>query len=601
MASLEELGINIPANNPSMEALINAQFISQTTPPGYEPINNYEQSLIDNQNILNSPAEIGAQGINALYPGIGQDINVGSTSTQTFGAGNVYVPTGDIMATDPMLARRKAIDDAAKQRASEIKPFNFIKPPQITDKRFQEQITSKAESFHNEAWQEAVNKFGPENAATILKDPNSELGRKYQMGLHNLEDLASNFNQHTDLLAQMRTNIDAGKKTYLPETMRYLKDYEGMLGDFENGEVLSSKNLNLQYNKLQGHRAVEDYIQEPGFLKDIQGKISESFRVNDKGEYYDLRTNKKVDFDEPVKQVAKSLAETVFAPAIADGYTTEDFIFKAIKARKPNEQTLTGSINEKSTDAIDRANETNVPSLSANGVFVPYQNTEEGKGVVSIKNWNNTGDVIFRSLADYNMSVLGGKSSIYVRGKDKELSKVDVNTLNLDNIQIFDDSKKVKQIPGSSKVQLGEMSLLDDGTLVQKAKVFRPKTILVDKDGNEIEPFKIVDGKKVVNKGSNIETFEVTDELILLQDNKGEGKSIISAVKSHMGKNTEAIKNYDEAVEKMENIRTKELGSKTSTSNTNKPLSESDFNEEWSKLKKGEKLVGPDGKTYTKS
>lgn len=570
MADQDFSQLNIlPENNPGVESLVDAAFINQYTPPGYEnkQIGGYEQNLIDNQNKLNAPAEIGPQGMAALYPGIGQDINVGNYSGSIVGSNSIYVPTGDIMAIDPMLARRKAIDDAAKNRAAQLQSFNYIKPPQVTDKRFQQQITNRAETFHNEAWQEAVNKYGFENAATILKDPNSDLGRKYQMGLHNLEDLATNFNQHTDLLAQMRANIDAGKKTYLPETLKYLRDYEGMLGNFENGEVLSSQNLSQQYNKLQGHRAVEDYIQEPGFLKDIQGKISESFRVNDKGEYYDLRTNKKVDFDQPVREVARSLAETVFAPAIADGYTTEDFIFKAIKARKPNEQTLSGSINEKSTDAINRARETNVPSLSSNGVFVPYQNTEEGKGVVSINNYNNTGQVTFRALADYNMSVLGKKEPIYVRNAEGELSKIDFNGLNLDNIQIFDDNKKVKQIPGSSKVQLGEMTLLDDGTLVQKAKVARPKTITVKGKAGE--------GSK------KVETFEVTDELILLQDEKGEGKSIISAIKSHMGKNTEAIKNYDEAVEKMENIRTKELGSKSSI-NQNKP-----------------KTVVQDGYTYT--
>ena len=65
-----------------------------------------------------------------------------------------------------------------------------------------------------------------------------------------------------------------------------------------------------------------------------------------------------------------------------------------------------------------------------------------------------------------------------------------------------------------------------------------------------------------------------------------------------LGANKGAGYNTQFAIETLRNAQPKE---KVNNTQNTKQISSKDFNAKWSKLKSGEKLVGPDGKTYTKS
>ena len=70
-------------------------------------------------------AQIGDPGQAALFPGLNQSINVGSSSGQIIGSRPIFVPTGNVQAVGAQLERRKA-QAIADQKKAEL--FRFERP-----------------------------------------------------------------------------------------------------------------------------------------------------------------------------------------------------------------------------------------------------------------------------------------------------------------------------------------------------------------------------------------------------------------------------------------------------------------------------------------
>ena len=209
-------------NNPNISSEITQSVIDQTTPQGFIEDDSgrdpYSQQLIDNVNAQHTVAPIGAQGA-AMYPGLKHNINVGTQSGSIIGSQGVYVPGGNIMAMDPVLERRKAIDDAAKARAKAIKPFEYGDPTKLKDARFQETSNKLYYDGVNRMMDAAKEKYG-KDFSVVLQDQSTKEGREFVQFAANHEFINREMDQITNLFAEIDKGLESGDLAYTDETLK---------------------------------------------------------------------------------------------------------------------------------------------------------------------------------------------------------------------------------------------------------------------------------------------------------------------------------------------------------------------------------------------
>lgn len=561
---IQQVPIDLPVNNPTAESYMDVNQISTATPEGYVP-SEYEKEAMKALDAQYAPKEIGVQGQAALYPGLGHNINVGGYSGSIIGSGNIYVPGGDIMAIDPILARRKAIDDAAKLRAAELtKPFEYQKPKTFKDPRFQQKMDESVFKFQDEMIKQAKESYG-QNWRSMLKDQSTELGGKMVRGLNNFETIISN----TDAITNMVAAIDTGlkdKSIYLtPEQSKTYNEYKNMIGNFEDYDKLTKSDFEQLHSTLIGARDFNDYLNKSGILTKLEGEVSSSFGVNDKGEYYKLSTNEKTSYKDIIDELTKSLVGTTFSNEIANGTYTEAQIKEAIGARLKDQIKNTGSIQQKNEAAVGRANEEKVPELTS-GAVVEYGQGQEG--VTKTPRYDKNGNIlpgyenVYKTRADFNMKITGPKNDILVRNTKGELVKQNFNGLKLNDVVILDDYGNPKTLAGGHYVQLGEQSVLANGDVVQKVTIARPTTTT----------------QKVGDDEFSQQTFLIQDEYILLEKG-GKGTSMFTDIKTQM-KNKDAVNNYEKGYKKMQTIANgvrNPSGTQPSTQSTVQSIKRSDI------------------------
>ena len=491
-------------NNPTIESQIDQATIAQTIPSGYEPIqpDPYSQQIVDAYNSQFTPKETGMLGGNALYPGAGFDINVGTYGGQVVGSNPIFVPGGNIMAIDPVLARRKALDDAARLRASSIKPFTYKEPYRLKDARFQRSLSDQTEAFATQKIREAQQKYG-KDFGVVLSDQSTPEGREFLQGMANYETLGRNFDQITDLMAGIEQGLQDKDKVYTEDTKKLFNDFKTLAGNFAQGDVDGSVDLAGMYDKLRGMRSFEDYIQTDGFLKDFQGRINQSFYVNEAGDYFRTGTTKKVEYSDAINEVVDSLAERDFQPEIQSGIYTKDYLKRAIRARLKDQKISDGSISQKTeaTRGAEQIEEIPDPNTSINF----YQKDKLGSADIPRydENGNRTGTINLGALVESQMRIVGSEKSIYERTPDGKLKETKTKGIPLSNIQVVTGKGKSKEVPGNVYAELGELLKLEDGTIVQKARYTMPtkgkvKDPLGDK---EFDAFTFEDGYIVLEKG----------------------------------------------------------------------------------------------------
>ena len=546
-------------NNPDITSEINQNVINQTTPQGFveDPnaaamnqgldVDPYSQQLIDNLETQYAPAAIGPQGA-GLYPGIGHNINVGSVSGSQIGAGNIYVPGGNIRAVDPILARRKAIDDAAKARAATIKPFEYADPMKLKDARFQETFNKSYNQAATDMIEKAKAKYG-KDFSVVLKDQGTREGREFAQTLSNYEYLGRNQDQITDKMAEIEANLETGDIEYTKETLKELNDFQNLLGNFEKGDVFKSKDLQQAYEKLEGAIGVENYIQRPGFLTNIMGKVTQSPYDVDKGEFYKSGTIQATKYKESLKQVAKSLAEGPLARAVEIGTTTEDKIFETLDSRFKDEYKKTGTLQQKS--AATRAGQTE-EVIAGSDLDNKYSKEAPGSGEMFTYNPDGTRKVDangnpvtfdIKPLMDAQMTIKDKKRTITERLPNGKTQETEFSGVPLENVQVLTPDGVIT-IPGKSYAEMSEASKLADGSIVQKARIAIPtKQNVLNAEGENVLN---AEGKNVT-----MDTYSFQDMPIVLQHSNGKGTGARTEIKSKL-KSDDSRKSYDNAMDRLE-------------------------------------------------
>ena len=542
----------LPQNNPDISTFIDQATIKGFMPDGFTERSSYEQELINNQNLLNQPNEIGPQGSAALYPGLSQGINVGTTSGSIIGSHGVYVPSGDILPMDPILARRKAVDDAAKRRASEIKPFEYRKPLDLKDSRFQGNFNQSVFDFQDKAIKEAQNKYGID-FAKHLKDPGTKEGRKFIQGMANFETMGKNFDQIVDLIAEMDKGLQDKTKVYTPETMKLYNDFKGLVGNFEDGDIMGSIDLQTHLQKFQGHRSFEDYIQTDNFLKDFNGRISQSFTLYDKENYYRTGTTKKVEFEDAINEVVNSLAERDFAPEIASGIYDKAYLKKTIRARLEDSNITTGGITKKSDQEIEKNEGTQINAWEDNR---QDYNPEDPKSQI-LFTYDAKGNRLERQnevrvVEDFNMKHDGGVTTKINERLDGKIQTQDFKGVPISGLEVLGNDYKSETIPGNSLASFNTMSRTNWGDIIIMANVAVPTRQTA----------------KTMDEDVGFDSYTTQSRaVILFKGGKGTGmKAKIAATIKNDKAREEFERGYDHLIE-----RTKSKESKPKPSTESKP------------------------------
>ncbi len=524
-------------NNPDISSEINTAVLGGTNVDGYQDAGQPDpnsQMAIDQFNAQFTPSPIGAQGA-SLYPGAGHNINVGNYSGSIVGSNPIFVPGGNVAAINPLLARQKAIDDAAKARAAALKPFDYGKPMELADARFQQKFNDTYYNRANQLVQDAKQKYGKE-FSVVLQDPTTREGNEFRQEMANFEVLGKNFNQIVDLMAGVQAGLESGELNYSKNTMKLYDDFQNLVGNFEKGDVFKTGDLKTMYDQLKGHISLENYIQRSGFLDNIMGQVTQSPYDVDKGEFYKYGTVERTRYEKSLRQVAQSLAQGDFKYPILRGDLTEDDIFKALDSRFKDSVKTTGTLQQK-TESTRGAEEqkAQIPDLNSINLF-SKENPGSGKFFTYDKEGKRTGEFNVRPLADYQMSIPGTKKSIYERDPETgKVAKIDFNGIKLDNVQFLTEKGK-EAIPGKVFAQLGEMTKLEDGTIVQKATVAVPTTTKT---------------KDEFNKDVFVDTYTVQDRMIVIYS-KDKGTGTKTEVLSNI-KDEKARENYEAAFDKLKN------------------------------------------------
>lgn len=532
-------------NNPTIASEITQNVINQTTPQGFKEdpnagiqpgvgVDPYSQQLIQNLDTQYAPAAIGPQGA-GLYPGLKHNINVGGVSGSQIGSGNIYVPGANIMAIDPVLARRKAVDDAAKARAAAIKPFDYGDPYKLKDARFQQKFQDAYYNRANVLVDEAKEKYG-KDFSTVLQNRNTPEGRKFVQEMANFEVLGREFDQITDLVADMDIGLQTKEKEYTPETLKLKRDFENLVGNFEQGDIFNSRDLNSMYNKLKGHRSFENYIQEGQFLNQIGG-ISKQFSYDkDKGEYYKVGTTETVKFGEAIKEVVDSLETTVFANEIAEGVYDRKYMENAIKARLKDSIKQTGTITKKSAGQIqdeqvsaqgqtfDQAREDNNYTYNEDGTLSTSQAAP--------------GQVHYR----HDVNLTGKPNKITVKNPDGTIKTIpaqgipltQAKFLNGDRTQDFEETAYSRVTGISTVTRGGKKYVVANTSTIAPAKISYKKT----SEGWEEIPaqeWKTLTPKKRDSGKYKRETAyrEVQVPVVLIDEN-GQETGTYNEIKEHL-------------------------------------------------------------------
>lgn len=321
---------------------------AQLIPGGPDP---YSQSVIDAYNAQFAPQAIGPQGSAALYPGLSLPEAMGNYSGSIVGSNTLFAPAGGVMAIDPVLARRKAIEDAARARASSLVPFQPEEPFQLTDPRFQKKYEEQVLSFQQQFADDMRQKYG-KDWTIVASDPNTKEGREFIQAMANYETIGREFNAITDRIVAIDEGLESGELEFSDETIKLHNDYKQLLGDFEGGDVFKSKDLRNEMDKLDGFLSLEYYINQDSFLDDIMGQQGAWSTITDEGEYFQTSTGTKVTYGEAVEQVADSLARGPMANAIRRGYMTREDIVDTLNSKFKDQVTAKKSISQKRADAI---------------------------------------------------------------------------------------------------------------------------------------------------------------------------------------------------------------------------------------------------------
>lgn len=278
--------------------------------------------------------------------GINDPILKGNVSGQIIGNQPIFVGGGDFLATDMLNNRRKAIQDAANQRAAEAQELLNQKPPLIKDQAFQSSLNQQFYSSQENFIKKAQDAFG-EDWDLKLKDQTNPLGREFVQTMDNFEFIAAASDQVTDEIAEVKKDLDDGSQVFSDGTLQILDEYQSLSGQFANGDVQGQISLREKFEELQGYKGLDKILKDDGV--DVKGTVTQYASILEDNDKYVTTTQKKTAYEDQLKVIAKDIADNQMRNPVRKGLISEEQIFDHMNALYGYENIISKDIKNKPT------------------------------------------------------------------------------------------------------------------------------------------------------------------------------------------------------------------------------------------------------------
>lgn len=503
--------------------------INQAYQEQSQPVLNYnpEQAYIDAQKAgLIQPTEIGAQGASTLMPGLNQPINVGSYGGSLIGSNPIFVPTGDVYGYDVDLARRKAEEDARiKQQQAEAAvgtKWKPLVPQELTDKRFQQSVVTEANSITNDFLKQAQDVYGADYKYVLDNPQMFDIGREYTRKMAALDLVVSRGNDITKELAAMRESIDKGEKIYSDETLGLLNEYESLMGDFASGDKNALLKLEGTLDKIQGGKALDNYLHEYGVISNIKGQIlgGTGIKESDFQGYAKLSTSDKEIFDNNIDNLAKSwiASNGAFRNEFNQGLVTEESIKQHLRGYLQNKLKSESKLQSTEAGGGKRTTINQIDEMMGSG---DIQKFGEGEDAYTLR----SNQQVKLPFSKHKVSVAG------LNTRDKDGNDVQIEGIN--EVSLISLERASSEKGGNQMYKPGEIY-----AVVQYEKEVPEMEVEKSASGKPKEGGKLVETGKMTTK--TVETTVLVDPAAIKawetdSDKLNVEKGFIEASVSKMG------------------------------------------------------------------
>jgi hypothetical protein len=352
-----------------------------------------------------------------LSMGMMDPINKGSSTGQLTGTRPIFVGGGDFTPFHIMNNRKKAIQDAANQKAAEDQALLNQKPPILKDQRFQGNMNKQFFNSMDSSVAKAKEAYG-DRWGDALRDQSNPLGREFVQNMANFDFIAGTTDQVTDKIAAIDEDMASGEAIYSDETLQLRDDYLSLQNEFLNGNLEGAINLADEFEKLKGFASIDEIINDENI--DVKGTVEQYANVADNDENYITSTQKETRYEEQLGVLADELSKFQFRDAIRSGLMTRDDVFNSLNARYGYE-----TIRDKKV--------TTKPGGSGSSITVNLDSGEEGEQKQKIGDtiWNaDKSFAISSKVKAFDMS-----GNFYYDKSGKKIPLEGINNVKLNKIQ----------------------------------------------------------------------------------------------------------------------------------------------------------------------
>lgn len=339
----------------------------------------------------------GALAESTYYPGINDPILKGMSSSKTLGSQPIFVRSGGYFPFGVLDARKKALQDAATERAKQLRTFDLPKKPLTKDPRFQETLNQNFDRDLQSIIGEAKSVYGDKALWALQNDKTNPYSMKLRTMMDNYDVLARETDQVTDMIAEIKKGITDKTMAYSPETKELVDNYEKMIGQFESGKVDVDLRKNL--NALKGSQAIDVYLNKYVF-PDLEAEVEEGWgQFKSEGDLNVARSGKRSTYKKIARERAKLLKETEFKDQT---WLTEDDIYNRIitikgdkfeqDIRSSNKPDAGSGYDAQNKDELNRQEERDV---KIGDVSFNMKNAVDLKTRKNSQPWNVTGGIYY--------------------------------------------------------------------------------------------------------------------------------------------------------------------------------------------------------------
>ncbi len=269
---------------------------------------------------------IGDPGQAALMPTLNQPINVGTSSGSIIGNHGVFVdpgfvgPFGALMSQQEQrqIAQQKqdeqtnlALKEQDLAKKARDKAFQFERPklPSLKDPGFQQSLNETGTGIINSFVDQAKEVHGKDWQIALKSD--TRVGREFQQAMDGVNVLARNADLMTDKFGDIQEGLKDGKTFFSEGVKKSFRDYEQMIGSFEEGDVNALANVRQVLKDVDGHIELNTFLKDSGILTNVVAKVTGGTGISGIEDFMKLRTSNKKSYDNNIKAMIQNVRKSL--------------------------------------------------------------------------------------------------------------------------------------------------------------------------------------------------------------------------------------------------------------------------------------------------